>query len=251
MTDPKPSNVPEPAKDPKQKPGTPDTFRPSPDQGLPPAKPAEPARPDQGLPPAKPGRTPKPGDPDYDISKDRRNPVDPDYGVEQPAEPKAVRVELVSPLGPVVPPNKAAPDGSDPSQYPRDGTFLEGLMGRSAATEVYASPSAEILNGNPPRYDAENKTDLVEEPAPSPGRLPLQCKMDDLTEGETVYKLGVSHPPYLVESSGKGFATLRAGTGGTVQVTNDSEASFFTKEQVRQYAVADGTPNASGDVRHP
>jgi hypothetical protein len=164
----------------------------------------------------------------------------------------AIKVSIVPEAGVATTPETAAPDGSNPSQYPADGTKLEGLMGASRNAYVGGETVAPaVTDGNPPPYDAEAKHDLVEEPAESAGRLPVHCKIADLTEGKTVYKLGVSHPPYIVEAAGKGFAVLRSGTGGTVQITNDSEASFFTEDQKRQYAVADGNPNVSGDVKHP
>lgn len=171
----------------------------------------------------------------------------------KPGESETVqRVEIVTASGPATTPETAAPDGTNPSQYPADGTKLEGLMAGAGGVPLgVATPSAEVLNGNPPPYDAEAKHGLVEEPTASAGRLAVHCKMADLTEGKTVYKLGVSHPPYLVEAAGKGFAVLRSGTGGAVQISNDSEASFYTEDQSRQYAVADGNPNASGDVKHP
>jgi hypothetical protein len=163
-----------------------------------------------------------------------------------------VKVQIVPETGTQRTPETAAPDGGDPSKFPRDGTPLEGLMGAPRNATVGGDPVAPaVLDGNPPAYNAEAKHDLVEEPAESAGRLPIHCKIADLTEGKTVYKLGVSHPPYIVEAAGKGFAVLRSGTGGTVQITNDSEASFFTEDQKRQYAVADGNPNVSGDVKHP
>lgn len=167
------------------------------------------------------------------------------------AEAPVTRVEIVAPTGAASSPETAAPDGTNPSQYPLDGTKLEGLMGGSGGIPVGGdSPSAAVLDGNPPAYDAENKHGLVEEPT-FPKRVVAHCRIADMTEGTTVYKLGVSHPPYVVEAAGKGFAMLRAGTGGTVQITNDSEASFYTTDQSRQYGVADGNPNTSGDVKAP
>lgn len=163
----------------------------------------------------------------------------------------AVKVQIVAEPGAATPPTQAAPDGTDPSKYPADGTAHEGLMGGTGVSAPMGeSPSGAVLDGNPPAYDAEAKHGLAEEPT-FPKRVVQHCKMEDFAEGGTVYKLGVSHPPYIVETVGKGLVVLRAGTGGTVQITNNSEASFYTNDQSRQYGVADGSPNTSGDVKAP
>lgn len=163
----------------------------------------------------------------------------------------AVKVQIVAEPGAAIPPEQAAPDGSDPSKYPADGTAHEGLMGGTGASApIGETTSGAVLDGNPPAYDAEAKHGLAEEPT-YPKRIVQHCRMEDFAEGGTVYKLGVSHPPYVVETVGKGLVVLRAGTGGTVQITNNSEASFYTNDQSRQYGVADGSPNTTGDVKAP
>ncbi|MFM6926955.1 MAG: hypothetical protein ACKOX6_00735 [Bdellovibrio sp.] len=168
-----------------------------------------------------------------------------------PAAQDAIKVQVVPAVGNPVPPTQAAPDGTDPSKYPLDGTSREGLAGGVAGATSLGDPvQPAILDGNPPAYNAEDKHDIVEEPT-APARIVQHMKMADFSEGSTVYKLGVSHPPYLVETVGKGSVTLLAGTGGRVTVNNDQEASFFTNDQSRQYAVADGNPNANGDVKAP
>lgn len=165
--------------------------------------------------------------------------------------PADFKVEIVDPAGTATPPDQAAPDGSDPSKFPKDGTKMEGLAGGpSGINAVGGEPvKAEVQDGNPPAYDEEGKHGVVEEPTNPGFKRPVQCRVGDLAEGKTVYKLGVSHPPYVVESSSKGTAVLRAGTGGTVTISNDSEASYFTEDQSYQYAVADGNPNVNGDMK--
>lgn len=163
----------------------------------------------------------------------------------------AMKVEVVAPAGPTVAPEQAAPDGTNPSQYPADGTSLEGLMGGSGGQPVGGETvAAPLLDGNPPAYNAEAKHGERTEPT-FPKRVVQHCTMDDFAVGDLVYKLGVSHPPYKVETVANGLVVLRAGTGGAVQITNNSEASFFTNDQSRQYGVADGNPNTSGDVKAP
>lgn len=156
-------------------------------------------------------------------------------------------------LGEIKPPEQAAPDGTDPSRYPADGTRLEGLVNGPANAALSQSPTvkAEVLGGNPPPYDSENAHGIVEVPSDVAGRLPVHMKLADFAVGKNCYKLGVSHPPYVIEAAGNGFAVLRSGTGGTVHIANNDEASFYTLDQNRQYAVADGNPNVSGDVKHP
>jgi hypothetical protein len=171
-------------------------------------------------------------------------------GTQPAQEPLKVQVVPAATANPV-PPTQAAPDGTDPSKFPLDGTSREGLAGGVAGATSLGDPVAPaILDGNPPAYNADDKHGIVEEPT-APARIVQHMKMADFAEGGTVYKLGVSHPPYLVESVSKGSVTLLAGTGGRVTVNNDQEASFFTNDQSRQYAVADGNPNANGDVKAP
>lgn len=171
--------------------------------------------------------------------------------VQQAPEKADLKVEIVDPVGTAASPETAAPDGSDPSKFPKDGTKLEGLAGGPAGiAAVGGEPvKAEVQDGNPPAYNEEGKHGINEEPTDPSFKRPIQCRVSDMTEGATVYKLGVSHPPYVVESASKGTAVLRSGTGGTVTISNDSEASYFTLDQSRQYAVADGNPNVNGDVK--
>lgn len=158
-----------------------------------------------------------------------------------------------APGGAATPPERSAPDGTDPSRYPADGARLEGFVnGPAADTLAGQTPSAANLSGNPPPYNPDEAHGIVEVAAPSAGRLPTHMRLADFAIGKNCYKLGVSHPPYVIEAGdGKTFAVLRSGTGGTVHIANEADASFYTLDQSRQYAVADGNPNVSGDVKHP